>query len=248
MSAVRTVAGGATHTGLVRQKNEDAFLLRDEASLWAISDGMGGHKHGEFASAHIIHLLETASVEPGLDEGREAVELALREANEEIWTESQRLGVVMGATAVVLRITERTFQVVWAGDSRAYLLRRGQLYQLSIDHTRVQELVDFGHIAEGERDNHPMGHVLARAVGVEPALTLDVVQDQIEDGDTFLLCSDGLTGVLSDAEIAAVLAEGQPRQAVDDLIEAVLAGGAPDNVTIIAVSCRSMTVALEPEI
>jgi serine/threonine protein phosphatase PrpC len=129
---------------------------------------------------------------------------------------------------------------LWAGDSRAYLLRAGRLHRLTRDHSQVQEMIDRGLIAPEAAAGHPMGHVLSRAVGVEPSVEVASVIDTAADGDVFLLCSDGLHGVLTDDEIAAVLDRAQP-DVPATLIRHCLARGAPDNVTIVTVALDETT-------
>lgn len=242
MSHFEYRVGARTDVGVVRDHNEDAFVCRDEIGLWAVSDGMGGHAKGEVASAAIVKALGELGPVSTADTARSHVEGALRKANTEIFSEGQRDGATIGATVVALRISGRVFQAIWAGDSRIYLLRAGQLYRLTVDHTRVQELLDQGLLTPSEAENHPLGHVLARAVGVEPGLALDVVEDEVEEGDQFLLCSDGLTGVINDDQIAETLRRVPPEQAVSELVQATLAGGAPDNVTVVIVACLPSAV------
>jgi serine/threonine protein phosphatase PrpC len=128
------------------------------------------------------------------------------------------------------------FACAWAGDSRLYLLRGGGLRQISQDHTEVQELVEQGLLAPEEAKHHPRANVITRAIGSHEALPLDKIQDQIQAGDMLLLCSDGLTKMLSDDEIAAALAADRPIEvSVEMLMQTTLDRGAPDNVTLIAI-------------
>jgi serine/threonine-protein phosphatase Stp1 len=159
-----------------------------------------------------------------------------------IHAESQDAGKQMGSTVVVLLVEGRRFAVLWAGDSRAYLLRRGQLHRLTRDHTQVQEMVDRGLMSAEQARGHPMSHVLSRAAGVEPGLELDAVADEAAGGDVFLLCSDGLHGVMTEPEIAEALALQRPQTVCDNLLELALSRGAPDNVTVIAVVCEEVTL------
>ena len=129
----------------------------------------------------------------------------------------------------------------WAGDSRAYLLRGGQLYHLTRDHTMVNDMVVKGMISEEEALVHPMRHVLNKAVGVQAELELDGITDEVRPGDCFLLCSDGLTGLVEDAEIATALAPVNPDYTVKTLLDMVLERGAHDNVSILVVACEEQT-------
>jgi serine/threonine protein phosphatase PrpC len=212
--------------------------LRD--AVWAIADGMGGHKNGKFASEALVRLINSVDVPADLDGACEAVAGAIHAANDTIYAESQSLGEQMGSTIVALVIRDGLFAVLWAGDSRAYLLRGDVLHQLSTDHTQVQAMLERGLLEADQAANHPMSHVLARAVGVQPELEIDAVCDTAQVGDIFLLCSDGLHGVLTGDEIARiVLAWGH--QGAERLVEACLERGAPDNVTVALVKAFEPT-------
>ena len=239
--AFRTDSVAATHPGLVRRVNEDSYCDRSADGLWAVADGMGGHAHGEWASSAVVQALESVAVPDDFDTAAQAVAAAVHSANRRIWAESQRRTQQMGSTVVALVIREGRFGIVWVGDSRAYLLRGGTLYMLSRDHSQVQEMVDRGLIAPDQARHHPVGHVLARAIGVGARMEVDVVTDEVEPADVFLLCSDGLTGKVEDAEIAAMLRGGADRAAIDALIATTLERGAPDNVTAILVGLREPT-------
>ena len=147
----------------------------------------------------------------------------------------------MGSTFVALVIRDDEFAVLWAGDSRAYVYRDGQLVHLTQDHTQVQAMLDRGLLTPEEALEHPMRHVLARAVGVEEVLQIDAIRDMVEPRDLFLLCSDGLHGLVSDDRIAAILAQSGSA-AAEDLIAECLAGGAPDNVTVTLVAAYEPTL------
>ncbi|MDB5718321.1 MAG: Protein serine/threonine phosphatase PrpC, regulation of stationary phase, partial [Sphingomonas bacterium] len=125
------------------------------------------------------------------------------------------------------------------GDSRVYRLRGGGIEQLTRDHSHVQQLVDAGLICVEEAARHPMGNVITRAVGVSPDFSLDIVEGAADAGDSFLLCSDGLTRCLSDRELATIAAEGDPQQACERMLAMTLARGAPDNVSIVLVRCAA---------
>lgn len=231
----------ATHEGLVRRINEDGYCVRDDVGLWAVADGMGGHAFGDWASNAVVQALGSVTLSDDFATATQAVADAMHSANRRIWAEAQRRGQQMGSTAIALLVRGDRFAALWVGDSRAYLLRRGMLHQLTRDHSQVQELVDRGFITAAEAQHHPRGHVLARAIGVGARLDVDVVTDEIEPGDIFLLCSDGLTGVLDDAALAAILAGGDRVAALDKLIADTLRGGAPDNVTAVLVGVQETT-------
>ncbi len=220
-----------THQGCVRAVNEDSFVSRPRDGIWAVADGMGGHKNGQYASSAVAKAIEQAAICDTLEGAFEAVSNAIYTANEEIFTLSQSSGEQMGTTVVALVFCGLEFAVLWAGDSRAYLYRDGDLHQLTRDHTQVQEMVDRGLLSKDEALDHPMGHILARAVGVQQSLELDAIGDTALSGDVFLLCSDGLHGVLASSEISRII-EIPGGQSAEKLVEACLENGAPDNVTV----------------
>lgn len=245
--AFRLNTVGFTHEGCVRSANEDSHLMRDEAGLWVVADGMGGHANGQWASAAIVKALETATLVGDFDADAATISGALHAANGHIVAAAQQNGARMGSTVVALYLNGARFACFWAGDSRIYLLRGGELHRLTRDHTQVQEMVDRGLLSPEEARRHPMSHVLSRAVGVQDGLELDALTDAAAARDVFLLCSDGLTGVVSEAEIAERLAQFPPRSACQRLLDLVLSRGAPDNVTMVAVACEELTaLALQP--
>ncbi len=231
-----------TDTGAVRKVNEDSYSARPEAGLWAVADGMGGHAHGDWASGQIAQAIESVSAADSFDTLLDGAAQAIHNANLVVAQEAATRGQRMGSTVAVLVIRDRRFGILWAGDSRAYLVRGGQLFQLTRDHTTVQDMVDRGLISESEARGHPMSHVLARAVGVEPVLELDAVADDIMPGDIFLLCSDGVYGVLRDEELRDMLGQNDIDQLPDLLIARCLERGAPDNVTAIVVRVQEPTL------
>jgi serine/threonine protein phosphatase PrpC len=231
-------AEGVTDVGLRRAANEDSILVRNEVSLWAVADGMGGHQGGKWASEQVRAALESLVLTEEFDENFRKIEQTVHAANGAIEAAAQKAGAVMGTTVAILHCLGQRFAIFWAGDSRIYLYRQGQLLQITTDHTQVQELVDAMVITPQEAKVHSSRHILSRAVGVSSNLTLDAVVDQLEPDDRFLLCSDGLTGVVSDQEIGDELKTNSPSEAAKNLLQLVLARGAPDNVTIIVVACR----------
>lgn len=246
MTPLRLRTASLTHPGLVRAVNEDSLLLREADGVWLVADGMGGHANGQWASAAVVRAVAQAPLAGDLDADVLVLSDALQAANAEIYVTGTANGARMGSTAVLLMIQGRRFGCVWAGDSRAYLLRDGVLHQLSRDHTQVQEMVDRGLLTPGEAASHPMSHVLSRAVGVQEAMELEAVSDLVQPRDIFLLCSDGLSGFVSDAEIAERLGGFGGATACKRLVELVLSRGAPDNVTLVAVACEETTVLTLP--
>ncbi|MBW8785902.1 MAG: serine/threonine-protein phosphatase [Novosphingobium sp.] len=230
-----------THVGVVRSENEDSHVSLPQAGIWVVADGMGGAHDGRFAAQTIADSV--AAVEPAddLELACERVAAAIHAANARIFARSRELGKQMGSTVVALIVHGGEFVVMWAGDSRAYLYRDGALIPLTRDHTMVEGMVERGLLTTAEAADHPMRHILARAVGVQETLEVDAIRDTIVTKDLFLLCSDGLHGVLADDEIAAILGEDR-HAAGDKLVSACLERGAPDNVTVTLVAASEPTL------
>ena len=241
MTSLRYRSALRTHPGLVRSANEDAALARDDAALWIVADGMGGHENGQWASRTLIGQFEALAL--GIDPQTRgaAIIRALEAGNQAIHGAALAAGKQMGTTAVLLHCEADDVLLLWVGDSRIYRLRGEQLEQLTRDHTLVQELVDRGSLASEEAESHPMSHVLSRAVGTEAALRYDSRTEKAQAGDRYLLCSDGLTKVVPEAAMAALLGQGSIDAAADRLIEQTLSGGAPDNCTVVVLSAEEMT-------
>lgn len=230
-----------THAGRVRSDNEDSILARPEGGLWVVADGMGGHSNGEWASAAITKALGDASLPADFEAAGAVVAQAIHSANQLIWVEAGALGSAMGSTAVALLLRDNRFAVFWVGDSRCYLLRGGALYQLTTDHSQVQDMVATGRLTPEEAEGHPMAHVLSRAVGVEPELELDAVSDEAMVDDIFLICSDGLTRTVPDVELTSLLSGDGPASTAERLVRLCLERGAPDNVSVVVVTCDAAT-------
>ena len=236
---MRFVSCAASHPGAVRSHNEDSFVDRPDLGLWGVADGAGGHQSGDLASAAIRDAL--AAIPPGLPPGALLAEArrAVADAHDAVRAEAARRGpgTVIASTVAVLLAEAGHFACLWAGDSRVYLLRAGELRQVSHDHSLVQELVDAGRLSADEAERHPRANVITRAVGIDgDTLELDKVVGRIEPGDRFLLCSDGLFKALAHDAVAAGLAAADFSNAATRLIEAALAERASDNVTAVAVA------------
>lgn len=247
VTSLRVESGAKSHEGRVRERNEDSFVARERYGLWAVADGMGGAANGDWASAKLGEALEAVRLPLPFDQACEAIAGAIHSANQEIYQRSVQRGKQMGSTIVALYTEGNRFVVFWVGDSRAYLLRDGALHRVSRDHSQVQEMIDRGLIEAKDAEGHPMGHVLARAVGVGEDLELDAVQGEVEPGDVFLLCSDGLHGYVPEPDIARLLGRGTPDEAVEHLVALTLDRGAPDNVTVIAVGFSEPTLLSLPQ-
>lgn len=225
-----------THVGKVRAANEDSVLALPDQKLWAVSDGMGGHKNGAFASQTVTEAL--AALQPGLEGGQlmQAAREALLAAHRTILDESARHGgATIGATAVVLLLSNAHFACLWAGDSRLYLLSQGALTRVSRDHSLVADLVDAGKLTDEEAEAHPQANVITRAVGVGESLEIDKRSGTVLPGDRFLLCSDGLTRYADDAHLEFVLSTEPIETVASKLLDIALEGGGADNISVIVV-------------
>ncbi len=226
---MRLRAGVATDIGRVRERNDDSYLV--EEPLFAVADGMGGHKGGDVASQLALETLEA-----GFREQRGSLPQLIRDANAAVLERSRSDNAVRGMgttlTAVVMEGTSALFAHV--GDSRAYLLRAGDLRQLTEDHTLVARMVRSGEISAEEAEVHPHRSVLTRALGTEAEVDVDEFDVALTDGDRLLLCSDGLTGMVTEEQIAAILsAAPDPQDASDRLVRAANRAGGVDNITVV---------------
>lgn len=230
--------GHSTHTGLRREHNEDTYYADADLGLWLVADGMGGHEHGEIASALARDTL-VQEVTSGTPLAR-----AVQAADAEIIQHSSRKSesLPMGTTIVALRVTgDSDYEVCWVGDSRIYLWN-GALKQISQDHSYVQELIAQGAITQEQARTHPHRNVVTQALGVtDPQnLRVETLRGTLDPGMQILLCSDGLTEEVDDAQISATLSRSDlsAQECVDHLILAALDGGGSDNVTVILVRNR----------
>lgn len=232
----------ATHTdvGRVRQINEDSLLANDDAGIWLVADGMGGHAAGDYASQTIARHIETVGQAVSREDLKQRFLQRLSAANAEIVAHSDRLGRgAIGSTLAAIMVHEASFTCIWSGDSRVYRMRDGRLQRLSKDHTEVQSLLDAGAITPEEAATWPRKNVITRAIGVTETPEYEMREGQVLDGDTYLICSDGMTEYFGDAEIAQVLAGGSDLAAMTDyfVAQSVERGG-KDNVSVVMVRCR----------
>ena len=226
-----------THPGLKRKVNEDSILVRTERGLWVVADGMGGHEAGDVASAKVVEALSMIPPHSRVDDFVTDAVGALKNVNHELiqLARSDHVAKTIGSTVVGIAISGGEFGCFWAGDSRAYRVREGEIAQLSRDHSLVQDLMDAGMLAPAEAETHPNANVITRAVGASEELRVDTSGGDTKPGDLFLLASDGLTRVVDDDLIYEELIGNEPERAADRLLETVLARGAPDNVSIIII-------------
>jgi protein phosphatase len=217
--------------GRQRNQNEDRFLA--SPPIFVVADGLGGQEAGEVAATIVVDLIERALAQGDatrLDALLEAANGAIRDAA----GTPDHAG--MATTCTALRLSDGVAQIAHIGDSRAYRLRAGQLEQLTSDHTLVAQMVREGIVGETEAELDDRRHVLTQALGSNRSVRIDAIQVDVQPGDRFLLCSDGLSGQVADREIAAILTrDGDPGLAADELVERANAAGGVDNVTVIVV-------------
>ncbi len=199
-----------THVGLRRKVNEDALLVRTPRALWVVADGMGGHDAGEVASAMVVEALSRVPLSENIEGATANALAALEQVNEALiaMAHSDGRSRTIGSTVVGLLINNGRFRCFWAGDSRAYWLRGGEITQITRDHSLVQELVDAKMLSPGEAEHHPNANVITRAVGVAEKLVVEISSGDVKAGDQFLLASDGLTRVVDDREVLQEICGG----------------------------------------
>jgi serine/threonine protein phosphatase PrpC len=220
--------------GRQRSQNEDRFLAAPP--VFVVADGLGGQEAGEVAATIVVDLIERAIAQgeaTRLDVLMEAANDAIRDAARS----PERAG--MATTCTALRLGDGLADIAHIGDSRAYRLRAGRLEQLTSDHTLVAEMVREGIVGEGDAELDDRRHVLTQALGSDRSVRIDVLRVNVQAGDRFLLCSDGLSGQLADRDIAAILTRhGDPGVAADQLVKGANAAGGVDNVTVIVVDAE----------
>jgi protein phosphatase len=230
----------------VRKLNEDAHVVRPERGMWCVADGMGGHHGGQLASSIVADAL--ARIHPGRNVADLLDQCAalIGEANRKIFALAHTQGATIGTTVAILVAHGREFACVWAGDSRVYQIRDGRIRQVTRDHTEAQDLIDQGVLTREEAARWPRRNVITRAIGVEPEAELEVRRGEMLAKDIFVLCSDGLTGHVSDEEVLAAALNHPPSAAAPALVALTLTRGARDNVTVVVVrgARKGGTVAL----
>lgn len=226
-----------TDVGKVRQINEDACAAWPESGVWAVADGMGGHDAGDLASGAIIDTLNGIGRRDSLSDLVDAVEDGLLEVNRMLLAEATARGAetTIGSTVVALLAHHRHCACLWAGDSRIYRLHRDRLQQVTQDHSQVMDMVEQGLLLREDAESHPAANVVTRAVGAAEDLYLDVEVRELHAGDRYLLCSDGLTKEMTDAEIAELLRHGSCQDACERLVGLALERGSRDNVSVVVV-------------
>ncbi len=251
---MQIVSGGVTNVGRVRANNEDCFRIVEPLNLFVLSDGMGGEAHGEVASALAVETIVKHCMAPQAPEDKEAtvfgdmpatwsektrrlfnaVHLANKAIHESAQKNTEQHG--MGATVTAIWIDDAKLSLAHVGDSRAYLLRSGSLQQLTSDHSLVAEQVRRGILTPAEAERSEMQSVLLRALGAHPEIEVDAEEQPLFGRDVLLLCSDGLTRMVTEPEIAGTLqSEPDPAKAAEKLVNLANEQGGADNVTVVVV-------------
>jgi serine/threonine protein phosphatase PrpC len=234
-------AGAATHVGKVRTHNEDSYLVQPhhgvtDSGIFAVADGMGGHDAGDLASRTIIEELHAIAEPATAAELLASCEERIVAANTRLRRFAAERGHdLIGSTVAVLLVYDRYYACVWSGDSRVYRVRGDDIEQITTDHTEAQALVDAGKLTPEQARTWPRRNVITRAIGVQDEPELEMTHGSLLPGDTFLLCSDGLTGHVEDDEILACVTRAKPQQACEALVALTLDRGAADNVTVVIV-------------
>jgi PPM family protein phosphatase len=238
--------GAMTDIGRMRKNNEDRFL--SAGRLAAVADGMGGHRAGEVASAIAMEELSTLEhagpwrTPADAGEALRAVFLRANRRIRETAAGDKELDG-MGTTMVALLEDGDSVHLANVGDSRAYLLRNGELTQVTVDHTLVQELIDEGRLRPEEAERHPQRSIITRALGVEPEVEVDLFTYKLQRGDRLLLCTDGLSGVVGETRIRNVLLRvADPQDAAERLVAMANESGGPDNITVMVLDTEDRTV------
>ncbi len=227
-----------SHPGHHRRENEDAVYSDVRSGLWCVADGMGGHQQGRMASQFLVDMVAVLPASYSLDVRVEALETKIFSLNEQLVNKAKQLSVdslgkkqIIGCTFVILLSDGVNCTCLWAGDSRLYLLRANNLYQISDDHTVVNDLLARGVITPEQSVDHPQAHVVTRALGASAQVKLEKKTFQLNVNDRYLLCSDGLHNELEAKDISSALAMPQSSQSCRVLMDKVLQGDARDNLT-----------------
>ena len=247
-AGLRFQLGGMTHVGRKRAHNEDSFLLQAEDRLAVVADGMGGHASGEVASRLAVETIgryfRDSFDEPevawpykmgrGVRAQQHRLSTAVKLANAHIWETSQKNAAQqgMGTTVVAALFFEEKVLVAHVGDSRVYRLRGGAFEQLTDDHSLINDYMKMKNLRADEVGNFPQKNVIVRALGMKESVQVDIVVEQARAGDVYVLCSDGLSGMVTDREIAQ-LASGDVDAAAGRLVDAANERGGVDNITVL---------------
>lgn len=233
-----------TNKGIIRQNNEDNLIIRETPrySLYAVADGMGGHRAGEVASSLVINVVKECFESSVGQDGFMAprfINLSIEEANKRIWAEAMETEEYFGmGTTITMAVIDSVDNIAYignVGDSRTYLIRNNAIRQITEDHTFVNELVREGKITVDEARHHPKKNIITRAIGSEETIITDIFEVELTDNDILLLCSDGLTTHIADSEILDTIMTYGCSNSVKSLIRLCNENGGTDNITVIII-------------
>ena len=235
-----------TDVGLRRENNQDSFLIDDSLGLYLVADGMGGHSGGEVASALAVQTVRDVVLKTSKDNRRvsprQLLAEAYREASHKIYDhariDSNKKLMGMGTTLVCAYFSRGVLYISNVGDSRAYLFRKPHLWQVTEDHSLLNEQLRAGIIAERDIPTFNAKNVITRSVGFEREVSCDIVERILEPGELILLCSDGLSGLVSDEKIAEICRTYEPKQIVSKCIDEAKKNGGDDNVTVMVLNAK----------
>jgi PPM family protein phosphatase len=243
---MNVIVAAKSDVGQVREGNEDSYLVSDP--LFAVADGMGGHLAGDVASSTAVEVIENKSAEVSAD-NPETLASVLRSANQAIWEKAGADPSLrgMGTTCTLVLLDGSRVHIAHVGDSRAYLLRNGELRQVTEDHTLVARMVKEGRLKAEEAERHPQRSIITRALGVDADVDVDLETLQLEEGDRLLLCSDGLSSMIDNESIGDVLRnEEDPQVAADALVALANGAGGEDNITVVLLDVTDRPVEKQP--
>jgi PPM family protein phosphatase len=243
---MRVAVGAKSDVGRVREGNEDSYLV--DEPIFVVADGMGGHLAGDVASSTAVEVIESSS--KSADAGNpDSLAVLLRDANKAIYEkarEDDRLRG-MGTTCTLLMIRDTKGHVAHVGDSRAYLLRDGELSQLTEDHSLVGRMVKEGRLSAEEAESHPQRSIITRALGVDSDVEVDLLSLDLREQDRILLCSDGLTSMVANERIREILERtSDPQRAANELVALANDAGGEDNITVVLVDISSSSAPPPP--
>ncbi|UCD84763.1 MAG: Stp1/IreP family PP2C-type Ser/Thr phosphatase [Deltaproteobacteria bacterium] len=253
---MKVISDGMTHIGMVRTRNEDHFIVNDELSLYIVADGMGGHVGGEEASRIAIETVEQVitrlknnpddtlpyTYEEKIAPPARALKYSVRLASDKIYQKARQSPEYrgMGTTVTALWLEGGGAHIAHVGDCRGYLLRDGKIEQLTEDHSWVQEQVNAGNISAEEAKNHRLRNVITRSVGFEEDVEIDTYSGDLRAGDIHLLCSDGLSSLVNEAELNKIARDSEPEEACRQMVDLANERGGTDNITVVIVRVEEL--------
>jgi protein phosphatase len=255
--AMKLESYGMSNVGMKRVQNEDSYLINEDMGLYAVADGMGGHLGGEFASKLAVKTVEEVIQKfqndtdatqikgvnsDGTDLGdqlKHAIQEASRRIHRQALYDDNLRG--MGTTVVVTLVNPKSLYIANVGDSRAYRIRNGKIKQLTEDHSLVSEQVKAGVLSASDARSHRLKNIITRSVGYQEDVEIDIAIHEVEVGDHYLMCSDGLSNLVDDREIEKIVSEHDVREACEKLIQSANSRGGDDNITVLLIQVDEIT-------